>query len=61
MLTDVLGKTWQHASGTPMTIGKLAIDTGYETSAVYAWAREVGFGQVAPVSKHPPRAAVRLP
>jgi phage terminase large subunit GpA-like protein len=32
-----------------MTIAKLAIDTGYETSAVYAWARQVGFGQVAPV------------
>jgi phage terminase large subunit GpA-like protein len=32
-----------------MTIARLAIDTGYETSAVYAWARQVGFGQVAPV------------
>ncbi|WP_375572800.1 phage terminase large subunit family protein [Seohaeicola saemankumensis] len=48
-LTDLLGRTWAHASGTSMTIGKLAIDTGYETAAVYAWARQVGFGQVAPV------------
>ena len=32
-----------------MTIARLAIDTGYETAAVYAWARQVGFGQVAPV------------
>jgi phage terminase large subunit GpA-like protein len=32
-----------------MTIARLAIDTGYETSAVYAWARQVGFGQVAPI------------
>jgi phage terminase large subunit GpA-like protein len=48
-LTDLLGRTWAHASGTPMTIARLAIDTGYETAAVYAWARQVGFGQVAPI------------
>jgi phage terminase large subunit GpA-like protein len=48
-LTDLLGRTWVHASGTPMTISRLAIDTGYETAAVYAWARQVGFGQVAPI------------
>jgi phage terminase large subunit GpA-like protein len=48
-LTDLLGRTWVHASGTPMTIARLAIDTGYETAAVYAWARQVGFGQVAPI------------
>ena len=48
-LTDLLGRTWIHASGTPMTIARLAIDTGYETAAVYAWARQVGFGQVAPI------------
>lgn len=48
-LSDLLGRTWQHASGTAMTIARLAIDTGYETSAVYGWARQVGFGQVAPV------------
>jgi phage terminase large subunit GpA-like protein len=32
-----------------MTIVRLAIDTGFETSAVYAWSRAVGFAQVAPV------------
>jgi phage terminase large subunit GpA-like protein len=48
-LSTLLGRTWRHASGTDMTIAKLAIDTGYETSAVYGWARQVGFGQVAPV------------
>ena len=48
-LSDLLGRTWAHASGTPMTIARLAIDTGYETAAVYAWARQVGFGQVAPI------------
>jgi phage terminase large subunit GpA-like protein len=48
-LTDLLGQSWQHASGTPMMIARLAIDSGFETSAVYAWARQVGFAQVAPV------------
>lgn len=32
-----------------MTIARLAIDTGYETSAVYDWARQMGFAQVAPL------------
>ena len=32
-----------------MTLARLAIDTGYETSAVYAWSRQAGFAQVAPV------------
>ncbi|WP_428548454.1 phage terminase large subunit family protein [Profundibacter sp.] len=48
-LTDLLGRTWQHANGSQMTIARLAIDTGYGTPAVYGWARKVGFGQVAPV------------
>jgi phage terminase large subunit GpA-like protein len=48
-LTDLLGRTWLHASGQPMTLARLAIDTGYEASAVYAWARAQGAAQVAPV------------
>lgn len=48
-LSALLGRTWQHASGTPIAIARLAIDTGYETAAVYAWARQIGFAQVAPV------------
>ncbi|MCL7466063.1 phage terminase large subunit family protein [Phaeovulum sp. NW3] len=48
-LSDLLGRTWLHASGTAMTIARVAIDTGYETAAVYAWARQAGFAQVAPV------------
>jgi capsid protein len=40
-----------------MTIARLAIDTGSETAAVYAWARQVGFAQVAPVKG----VAVRVP
>ena len=48
-LTDLLGRLCAHESGQHMIIAKLAIDTGYETSAVYGWARQVGFAQVAPV------------
>ena len=48
-LTRPLSQTWAHASGQHMTIARLAIDTGFETSAVYAWSRAVGFAQVAPV------------
>ena len=48
-LTALLGRTWTCANGAVMLIGKLAIDTGYEAPAVYAWARKQGFDQVAPV------------
>ncbi len=48
-LTDLLGRTWLHASGQPMTLARLAVDTGFEASAVYAWARAQGAAQVAPL------------
>src|SRR6056297_1459688 len=48
-LAALLGRTWTCANGAVMVIGKLAIDTGYESAAVYAWARAQGFDQVAPV------------
>ncbi len=48
-LAALLGKTWPHERGAQMQIGRLAIDTGYEAPAVYAWARAQGFAQVAPV------------
>jgi phage terminase large subunit GpA-like protein len=48
-LTALLGKTWPHENGEQMSLARLAIDTGFETSAVYAWARSAGFAQVVPV------------
>ena len=48
-LTALLGQTWQHENGAFMTLAKLAIDTGYESAAVYAWSRKQGITQVAPV------------
>ena len=35
--------------GPRSALSRLAIDTGYEAPAVYAWARRAGFAQVAPV------------
>jgi phage terminase large subunit GpA-like protein len=48
-LAGLLSRTWLHAHGTRIGIAKLAIDTGYESPAVYAWARKVGHTQVAPI------------
>jgi phage terminase large subunit GpA-like protein len=48
-LTVLLGRTWPHANGARLALAKLAIDTGYESPAVYAWARKAGHAQVAPV------------
>ena len=48
-LTGLLGRTWPHALGAELQIARLAVDTGYEAPAVYAWARVEGVAQVAPV------------
>ncbi|MTH94747.1 phage terminase large subunit family protein, partial [Roseibium sp. RKSG952] len=48
-LTALLSRNWPHANGAELGLVRLAIDTGYETAAVYGWARSVGFAQVAPV------------
>jgi phage terminase large subunit GpA-like protein len=48
-LASLLDRTWPHAHGSRIGIAKLAIDTGYEAPAVYAWARKVGHAQVAPI------------
>jgi phage terminase large subunit GpA-like protein len=48
-LASLLSRTWLHAGGTALGLAKLAIDTGYEAPAVYAWSRRVGHAQVAPI------------
>jgi phage terminase large subunit GpA-like protein len=48
-LTELLGETWPHPSGAFLGLAKLAIDTGYESPAVYAWARRMGAVQVAAI------------
>ncbi len=48
-LSALLGRTWPHAHGAQLGLARLAVDTGYEAPAVYAWARAQGHAQVAPV------------
>jgi phage terminase large subunit GpA-like protein len=48
-LTKLLDRTWAHQNGAHLRLAKLAIDTGYEAPAVYAWSRRQGVAQVAPV------------
>ena len=48
-LDRLLGQTWSHENGAVLALAKLAIDTGYEPTAVYGWARRAGVAQVAPV------------
>jgi len=48
-LERVLGQTWTHASGAALKVARLAIDSGYEASAVYTWGRKMGVGQVSPI------------
>jgi phage terminase large subunit GpA-like protein len=48
-LTALLARTWPHANGCNIGLAKLAIDTGYEAPAVYAWARKAGHAQVAAI------------
>jgi phage terminase large subunit GpA-like protein len=48
-LHRLLGQTWPHEHGAQLGLAKLAIDTGYESPAVYAWARRAGHAQVAPI------------
>jgi phage terminase large subunit GpA-like protein len=48
-LERVLGQTWPHANGAALKVARLAIDTGYEASAVYTWGRKMGVASVSPV------------
>lgn len=48
-LDELLGRRWMSSNGKEMRILRLAIDTGYEAPAVYAWARRAGSAHVAPV------------
>lgn len=48
-LAALLIETWPHVSGARLCLARLAIDIGYEASAVYAWARQQGGAQVLPV------------
>jgi phage terminase large subunit GpA-like protein len=38
-LSELLGRTWEHATGARLALQRLAIDTGFATQSVYQWAR----------------------
>ena len=48
-LNETLGRTWRRTNDAQLGLAKLAIDTGYKSPAVYAWARRAGHAQVAPI------------
>lgn len=48
-LTDMLGEAFPAEVGPDMRLTRVAVDTGYEAAAVYGWARQQGWQQVAPV------------
>jgi len=48
-LQRLLSQTWPQVHGAELGLAKLAIDSGYESPAVYAWARRAGHAQVAPI------------
>ena len=48
-LSGLLDRTWPHSHGARLGLAKLGIDSGYESPAVYAWARSAGHAQVAPL------------
>jgi phage terminase large subunit GpA-like protein len=45
-LSDLLNGSYPHASGNQLPISRLAIDSGYNTQAVYHWARKHGAPRV---------------
>jgi phage terminase large subunit GpA-like protein len=45
-LTDLLNTTYPHACGARLGIVRMAVDSGFATQQVYAWAREQGPGRV---------------
>jgi phage terminase large subunit GpA-like protein len=48
-LTELLGRTWEHATGARLALQRFAIDTGFATQSVYQWARGQDRATVLPV------------
>ncbi|MDT8328525.1 MAG: phage terminase large subunit family protein [Roseovarius sp.] len=46
-MTELLGQTWETESGAARSISRMCIDSGYETVAVYNWARSAGSAVLA--------------
>lgn len=48
-LDELLNRSYPHVSGVPMPVRMLAIDSGYNTQTVYAWARKYPMNRVVAV------------
>lgn len=48
-MTELLSRTWEHATGARLALQRLAIDTGFATQSVYQWARGQDRATVLPV------------
>jgi len=44
-LTDLLNTSYRHDSGVDLGIMRMAVDSGFATQEVYAWARRQGPGR----------------
>lgn len=58
-LDQVLGERWRHENGAEMALARFAIDSGYATQEVYAWARKHSGAQIM-VCKGVDRASVAV-
>lgn len=57
-LTALAGESWRHPSGVDLRLARLAIDSGYATSEVYAWARRQAPGLVLAIKGQDRAAAI---
>ena len=57
-LDALLARTFRHASGVEMPIRLLAVDSGYNTQQVYAWARRYPLSRVIAIKGGPSGGAL---
>jgi phage terminase large subunit GpA-like protein len=57
-LAGLLGQTWTHESGAPLSLTRLALDTGFATQEAYAFVRQVRDSRVMAVKGAPRGAAL---
>lgn len=57
-LDALLARTFEHESGAPMTIGRMGVDSGFNTQTVCAWARRYPISRVITVKGQPGYASL---
>jgi phage terminase large subunit GpA-like protein len=57
-LTEQLNRVYRHPSGADLMLSRMAVDTGFATQEVYAWARQQGASRVLAVDGRPSGAAL---